>query len=104
MSYVLLYKLVACHMLGDYALQPDFLARTKGENWWHLLAHCVLYTVPFAVAFGIDQRICWLLASHVLIDALKARWHVIGYAADQLAHMTMLYALYLLTYLMGVTS
>lgn len=95
MSCVLLYKLVACHMLGDYALQPDFLARTKGENWWHLLAHCVLYTIPFAAVFGIDQRICWLLASHALIDALKARWHVIGYAQDQTAHILVMIALYM---------
>lgn len=95
MSCVLLYKLVACHMLGDYALQPDFLARTKGENWWHLLAHCVLYVVPFTVVFGVDQRICWLLVSHALIDALKARWHVIGYAQDQTAHILVMIALYM---------
>ena len=82
----LLYKLLACHMLGDYVLQTDFLAKTKGENWWHLLAHCVTYTVPFAVAFGIDWRIGYLLVMHLIIDALKAR-HYIGYAGDQTSHL-----------------
>ena len=91
----LLYKLMACHMFGDYVLQNDYLARTKGENWWHLLAHCVLYVVPFAVAFGIDQRIFWLFLSHLLIDAMKARWKVIGYVSDQVAHVVMMLALYL---------
>ena len=89
-----LYKAIACHMLGDYVLQNDFLAKTKGENWWHLLAHCVLYTVPFAVVFGIDWRIPTLLASHVLIDMMKARMHVIGYAADQVAHLVVLCTLF----------
>ena len=93
--YVLLFKLTACHMLGDYVLQSDYLAQTKGENWWHLLAHCVLYAVPFAVVFGIDRRIFWLFLSHLLIDAMKARWRVIGYAPDQVAHVVMMLALYL---------
>jgi len=83
----LLYKLLACHMLGDYVLQTDFLAKTKGENFWHMLAHCVLYTVPFALAFGIDWRIVNILALHLAIDTLKARWHLIGYVTDQAAHL-----------------
>lgn len=96
MSYcVLLFELTACHTVGDYVLQNDFLARTKGENWWHLLVHCVLYVVPFAAIFGIDQRIFWLFSSHALIDAMKARWKVIGYASDQIAHVVMMLALYL---------
>lgn len=95
MSCVLLFKLVACHMFGDYVLQTDYLAQTKGENWWHLLVHCVLYVVPFAVVFGIDQRIFWLLLSHLLIDAMKARWKAIGYMSDQVAHVVMMLALYL---------
>lgn len=83
----LLYKLLACHMLGDYVLQTDFLAKTKGENIWHMLAHCVLYTVPFALVFGIDWRIVSVLALHLAIDTLKARWHLIGYVTDQAAHL-----------------
>lgn len=84
------YKIIAGHMLGDYVLQTDFLARTKGENWWHLLAHCVTYSIPFAIAFGIDWRLAWLLASHFVIDALKARWNRIDYMTDQVAHMVTL--------------
>ena len=53
----LLYKLIVCHFLGDYVLQVDFLAKTKGSNWWHLIAHCFLYTLPFYVAFGFDWRL-----------------------------------------------
>lgn len=83
----LAYKLLAAHMLGDYVLQTDFLARSKGENWWHMLAHCVTYTIPFAVTFGVDWRIAVLLVTHVAIDALKARWSKISYTQDQIAHI-----------------
>ena len=41
MSMVTLYKILACHMVGDYVFQIDYIAKTKGDNWWHLLSHCV---------------------------------------------------------------
>ena len=85
-----LYKLLVCHFIGDYVLQIDFLARTKGENWWHLLAHCVLYSAPFATLFGIDWRIAVIVGSHIVIDALKARYKKINYAADQIMHLIVL--------------
>lgn len=90
----LLYRLMACHMLGDYVLQSDFLATSKGTNWWHFFVHCVLYSLPFAVAFGFDWRVLALLASHVVIDAMKARLHVIDYAVDQMGHVSLLLAFY----------
>ena len=96
MSIARLYILLACHMLGDYVFQSDFLAKTKGENWWHLLAHCVTYTVPFAVAFGIEWRIAVLVLTHMAIDAAKARWQAIGYPADQATHLLCAIALYLM--------
>ena len=93
-AIMLLYKLMACHMLGDYALQSDFLVMTKGANWWHLLVHCTLYSLPFAVVFGFDWRVLALLASHVLVDAAKARWQVLDYTADQVLHVVVMVLLY----------
>lgn len=95
MSMASLYKLAACHMIGDYVLQTDYLAKTKGDNWWHLIAHCVTYTVPFALAFGMDWRIIALMATHFVIDAWKARWRLIGYVHDQTSHIAIAFALYL---------
>ena len=86
-----LYELLACHFIGDYVLQIDFLAKTKGENWWHLIAHCVLYSVPFAVAFGIDWRIALIVITHIVIDALKARYKKINYLTDQMLHLIILW-------------
>ena len=86
------YMLLALHMLGDYVLQTDFLAKTKGESWWHLLAHCATYTLSFALVYGVDWRIAFLLATHLLIDALKARYGKIDYLQDQILHMLALSA------------
>ena len=57
-----MYKLMLCHFLGDYVFQTDFIAKTKGENWWHMLAHCVTYTAPFIYFFGFDLNIVALLS------------------------------------------
>ena len=58
------YAIAACHFLGDY----------------------VLYTVPFAVVFGIDWRIWLLLLSHFTIDELKEHGRI-GYVLDQSWHL-----------------
>lgn len=88
------YMLIAFHALGDYVLQPDILAKTKGENWWHLLMHCILYTLPFSTYFGLDYKIIIILLTHIIIDALKARWNKINYITDQALHLIILITLY----------
>jgi len=80
------YLLVICHLIGDYVLQSDFLASTKGANWYHLFVHSLLYTVPFFLYFGADWRLLYIACTHFLIDAFKARWHWIGYPEDQMLH------------------
>ena len=82
----LLYKIIICHLLGDYVLQIDFIAKTKGENMYHLIVHCLLYTLPFVICFGYDWRFYVLLVSHILIDVLKARFKRISYTQDQILH------------------
>lgn len=85
--------LLYCHFVGDYVLQSDFIARTKGRNWWHLLVHSVLYSLPFYLTMGP----CWqhgvIIITHFLVDAGKARHHFFSYTEDQLLHLlaTLLY-------------
>lgn len=86
----MIYKLMLCHFLGDYVFQTDFLARTKGENWWHMIAHCVTYTTTFFCFFGFDRRIAVLLLSHIIIDSAKARYKKINYVSDQLLHIAVM--------------
>jgi hypothetical protein len=82
----LIYKLIFCHLIGDYVLQNDYIAKTKGENMYHLLVHCFLYAVPFYVVFGYDVRIPVIITTHIVIDILKARYKAINYVTDQVLH------------------
>lgn len=77
---------VICHLLGDYVLQTDFIAKTKGENRYHMFAHCTLYVVPFYICFGYSWSLYTLFASHYIVDLLKARYGKISYAVDQAGH------------------
>lgn len=91
-----LITIILCHLIGDYALQQDFIAKTKGSNWYHLFVHCALYCVPFVVVYGIDIRVLVIFASHFVIDAGKARYGVISYKLDQVLHYFFAVAIYLL--------
>jgi hypothetical protein len=79
-------KLIFCHLVGDYVLQIDFIAKTKGENWYHLLVHCILYCLPFYIVFGLTWQLWVVFVTHIVIDALKARYKKISYATDQVLH------------------
>ena len=78
--------LILCHLLGDYVLQVDFIAKTKGTNWYHLFVHCALYCLPFFLAFGLTWQLGVIFVTHFIIDPLKARWHKINYPTDQILH------------------
>ena len=82
----IIFKIVVCHMLGDYVLQSDFIARTKGENWYHLFAHCILYSFPFYLFFGFNFDLLLVGFAHFAIDVGKARFKKISYANDQILH------------------
>ena len=78
--------LIVCHMVGDYFFQNNFIASTKGANWYHLTVHCVLYAIPFWIAFGWCWQLALVTLSHFPIDALKARYKKITYVQDQILH------------------
>lgn len=86
--------LIMCHLVGDYTLQNDFIAKTKGSNWYHLVVHCALYSLPFMVVFGIDWRLAAIFIAHMIIDPLKARWSKISYVQDQVLHYIVAILLY----------
>lgn len=85
-----LITLILCHLLGDYVLQIDYIAKSKGTNLYHLFVHCALYCVPLAIVFGIDYRLGIVFISHIVVDVLKARYKKINYTTDQILHYLML--------------
>ena len=78
--------LLMCHMIGDYVLQSDFIASTKGQNWYHLFVHCILYVIPFYICFGFVWQFILIFIAHLIIDPLKARYNKINYFQDQALH------------------
>ena len=81
-----LILLVFCHLLGDYFFQSEYIAETKGENWYHMFVHCVLYCLPFYLAFGLTWQLGVIFLTHWTIDPLKARYQKISYTTDQVLH------------------
>ena len=86
--------IIYCHIIGDHVLQLDHIAHTKGKSWYHLLVHCFLYSVPFYAVYGYAWKLWILLVSHIIVDALKARYNVIDYAIDQFLHYVIGFILY----------
>ena len=86
-ALIRLVIILACHFVGDYVLQTDFIAKTKGENRWHMFIHCFLYVMPFLIIFWFDWRLPVLFISHFIIDTLKSRYKKISYPVDQILHL-----------------
>lgn len=89
-----LFKIVIAHLIGDYVLQSDFIAKTKGSNWYHLFVHSALYVVPFYILFGFGLELLVIFISHMIIDPLKARYGKISYIQDQVIHYCIAFILY----------
>lgn len=86
----LLFKLILCHLTGDYVLQLDFIAKSKGTNMYNLIVHCVLYLVPFYITFGFNWKLFVIFITHLIVDLLKARYKKINYFCDQMLHYLIL--------------
>jgi hypothetical protein len=58
------YWLLA-HLIGDYILQNDWMAKNKKTNTWACIAHVLTYMIPFI-------PLCWFGLS-------PFAWGLIGY-------------------------
>lgn len=89
-------NLILCHLLGDYVLQNDFIANTKGKNIYHLFVHCALYCIPFIVLYRYDVKILYLFITHFFIDIAKAKYNFTSYFQDQVLHYIVLLFFFLM--------
>jgi hypothetical protein len=72
-----IYWVILSHYVADYPLQGDFLAQTKGTNWYSLMAHSIIYALTIALCFKLlgvfaIWKVFPLYVSHVVIDGIKA--------------------------------
>lgn len=92
-AIVLLSLLVLAHLLFDYPLQGDFLAKGKGgafepvaPGWLLLLSHVLMHGIAVgfilgSVWFGLAE-----VSFHWVIDRLKLRGSI-GFVTDQALHL-----------------
>jgi len=92
---LLFFQLYLAHLVADFLLQPDWVARRKTEVR-PLSAHAATHLVCAAAAvnLGLDRRVAGAIVAvaliHTLLDYAKARlsgdgW--IAFTADQAAHL-----------------
>ncbi len=114
---------IILHLLGDFYLQTDKLAKCKNAsidetcntckkckqtnkfNFKFLLIHTLIYTIPFASLFFVSNgkvvitSIVILFASHFVIDMCtcclnKKIKHTISFLIDQFLHIAVIYFVY----------
>ncbi|RAQ98169.1 DUF3307 domain-containing protein [Thermogemmatispora tikiterensis] len=80
---------LACHFVGDFAFQSTWMAVEKGKSWEVTFYHCATYTAVFILfAHPSMVAIVILFTTHLIVDALKARYQVItSIWVDQLLHL-----------------
>jgi len=88
----LITTLIACHFVGDFPFQGDFLGLNKGKSWEINFYHAITYTATFVIFAKVSLFFAlFLLVTHFFIDPLKARYHYIKHIwVDQLLHMVVI--------------
>ena len=70
-------NLLAGHVLGDYFLQPAWMATKKGSSNKLALAHCAVYTFSIALFTSLNlQWLSFVFITHYLVDrySLGDKW------------------------------
>lgn len=112
--------LCLAHLVGDWLLQNDWMAREKRGRWWSAacLSHCGVYTLVLTAAYTLLSRpwssdsfgktlffVTAIFGSHWLVDgfALPARWNrLIGQSDTNLVRIVVDQTMHLLVIAMLV--
>ena len=65
------------HLLGDYILQTDWMAREKVKRNIAALVHVVVYTLPFLLLTTSVAALLTIAVSHFFIDRYRLARHVV---------------------------
>ncbi len=114
-GFLLIWVLVTLHVLGDFYLQTEKIARNKKTSFRGVVVHSVQYGIPFILAlvfirFGALLLLCLLLSvlAHFMVESLKywtaennffKGYHkkpAVVFMADQLLHIFLLLLIALL--------
>ncbi len=70
------FYLILAHLVGDFVMQTDFMAKMKGQNNFILLVHVTTWTLVCSVTLDLLHlfqwwHLPWLLGTHILMDWIK---------------------------------
>lgn len=70
------FYLLLAHLVGDYVMQTDFLAKMKGQNNFILLIHATIWTLVCVGTLDFLHlyqwwHLPWLLITHLIMDWIK---------------------------------
>lgn len=63
---------IVAHVVGDFILQSDWMAREKYRSSWACLVHVVTYTLPFLLLTREPVALAIIAGTHFMID----RWRL----------------------------
>ena len=84
--------LLACHFVGDFAFQTEYLSSNKGKSWLVNFIHAAVYTATFVIFAKVSVPFTLLLLiSHIIVDPLKSRYKIVNSLwLDQLIHIAII--------------
>jgi hypothetical protein len=67
------FILLSLHVIADFALQLDFVAKLKGQNNLIMMAHCLIWSGLVYIGLmyyelNADWKIFFLVIGHFIID------------------------------------
>jgi len=66
-----------CHLVGDYVLQTDWMAKKKTSSLMAAVVHSFFYALPFVLITGRSWALFVIFATHIIIDHYRLAGHII---------------------------
>jgi hypothetical protein len=60
-----------CHLVGDYVLQTDWMAKKKTSSLFAALVHSFFYALPFVFITGLSWALFVIFSTHIVIDHFR---------------------------------
>lgn len=68
---------IFAHMVGDYLLQSDWMAKGKTSQWWPAIIHGITYGLPFLLLTQSPLALLVIVGTHILIDRFRLAKYLI---------------------------
>jgi hypothetical protein len=65
------------HLVGDYLLQTDWMAREKVRRLWPAIIHGLAYSLPFLLITRSPWALLIIGGTHAVLDRYRAATYVI---------------------------